>query len=61
MVSTRDNARESGFYVHAALSVYFLVHGTPLAQTRPKGDRTSLAVMRGRAPGGGHEHEEGNA
>src|SRR5580700_4935692 len=29
-----------------AETLYFLVHGTPLAQTRPKGDRTSLAVMR---------------
>ena len=44
-----------------AETLYFLVHGTPLAQTRPKGDRTSLAVMRGRSPGGEHEHEEGNA
>jgi phosphate transport system protein len=44
-----------------AETLYFLVHGTPLAQTRPKGDRTSLAVMRGRPPGGEHEHEEGNA
>jgi len=46
---------------NVAETLYFLVHGTPLAQTRPKGDRTSLAVMRGRPPGGGHEHEEGNA
>jgi phosphate transport system protein len=44
-----------------AETLYFLVHGTPLAQTRPKGDRTSLAVMRGRPPGGEHEHEEENA
>jgi phosphate transport system protein len=44
-----------------AETLYFLVHGTPLAQTRPKGDRTSLAVVRGRPPGGEHEHEEENA
>jgi len=30
-----------------AETLYFLVHGTPLAQTRPKGDRSSLAVVRG--------------
>jgi phosphate transport system protein len=44
-----------------AETLYFLVHGTPLAQTRPKGDRTSLAVVGGRPPGGEHEHEEENA
>jgi len=44
-----------------AETLYFLVHGVPLAQTRPKGDRTSLAVVRGRPPGGEHEHEEENA
>jgi phosphate transport system protein len=44
-----------------AETLYFLVHGIPLAQTRPKGDRTSLAVVRGRPPGGEHEHEEENA
>jgi phosphate transport system protein len=43
-----------------AETLYFLVHGVPLAQTRPKGDRTSLAVVRGRPPGGEHEHEEEN-
>jgi len=41
-----------------AETLYFLVHGIPLAQTRPKGDRTSLAVVRGRPPGGEQEHEE---
>jgi phosphate transport system protein len=44
-----------------AETLYFLVHGIPLAQTRPKGDRTSLAVVRARPPGGEHEHEEENA
>ena len=33
-----------------AETLYFLVHGTPLAQTRPKGDRSSLAVVRGVMP-----------
>ncbi len=28
-----------------AETLYFLVHGTPLAQSRPKGDRSSLAVF----------------
>jgi phosphate transport system protein len=28
-----------------AETLYFLVHGTPLTQTRPKRDRTSLAVL----------------
>jgi phosphate transport system protein len=44
-----------------AETLYFLVHGVPLAQTRPKGDRTSLAVVRGRPPGGEPEHEEEKA
>ncbi len=44
-----------------AETLYFLVHGIPLAQTRPKGDRTSLAVVRGRSPGGEHEQEEESA
>jgi phosphate transport system protein len=44
-----------------AETLYFLVHGIPLAQTRPKGDRTSLAVVRGRPPGGEREHDEENA
>ena len=44
-----------------AETLYFLVHGTPLAQTRPKGDRSSLAVVRGRPRGGDHEHEEEKA
>ncbi|HYM01727.1 MAG TPA: phosphate signaling complex protein PhoU [Stellaceae bacterium] len=30
-----------------AETLYFLVHGTPLAQSRPKGDRSSLAVLMG--------------
>jgi phosphate transport system protein len=30
-----------------AETLYFLVHGTPLAQARPKGDRSIFAVMRG--------------
>ena len=32
---------------NVAETLYFLVHGTPLAQARPKGDRSSLAVVRG--------------
>ncbi|HEV2551457.1 MAG TPA: phosphate signaling complex protein PhoU [Stellaceae bacterium] len=32
---------------NVAETLYFLVHGTPLAQVRPKGDRSSLAVVRG--------------
>jgi phosphate transport system protein len=28
-----------------AETVYFLVHGKPLTQTRPKGDRSSMAVV----------------
>jgi phosphate transport system protein len=35
---------------NVAETLYFLVHGTPLAQVRPKGDRSSLAVVRGRGP-----------
>jgi phosphate transport system protein len=31
---------------NVAETLYFLVHGTPLAQVRPKGDRSSLAVVR---------------
>jgi phosphate transport system protein len=34
-----------------AETLYFLVHGTPLAQVRPKGDRSSLAVVRGASDG----------
>jgi len=30
---------------NVAETLYFLVHGTPLAQVRPKGDRSSLAVV----------------
>jgi phosphate transport system protein len=30
-----------------AETLYFLVHGTPLAQVRPKRDRTSLAIIEG--------------
>jgi phosphate transport system protein len=30
---------------NVAETLYFLVHGTPLAQVRPKGDRSSLAVI----------------
>jgi phosphate transport system protein len=33
---------------HVAETLYFLVHGTALAQARPKGDRSSLAVVGGR-------------
>jgi phosphate transport system protein len=29
-----------------AETVYFLVHGTPLTQARPKGDRSNIAVVR---------------
>jgi phosphate transport system protein len=37
-----------------AETLYFLVHGTPLAQVRPKGDRSSLAVIdAAREPGAG--------
>jgi phosphate transport system protein len=32
---------------NVAETLYFLVHGTPLAQVRPKGDRSSLAVVDG--------------
>jgi phosphate transport system protein len=42
-----------------AETLYFLVHGTPLAQTRPKGDRSSLAVVRGAVPPADHhDHKE---
>jgi phosphate transport system protein len=42
-----------------AETLYFLVHGTPLAQTRPKGDRSSLAVVRGAPPPIEHDdHQE---
>ena len=35
-----------------AEDLYYLVHGTPLAQKRPKGDRPSLVAMQpGREPG----------
>ncbi len=42
-----------------AETVYFLVHGTPLAQVRPKGDRSILGVVSGRPRegGGDHDHE----
>jgi len=33
---------------NVAETLYFLVHGTALAQARPKGDRSSLAVVGGR-------------
>ncbi|HTT78280.1 MAG TPA: phosphate signaling complex protein PhoU [Stellaceae bacterium] len=33
-----------------AEDVYFVVHGTPLTQARPKGDRTSLEAGRGPPP-----------
>jgi phosphate transport system protein len=43
-----------------AETLYFLVHGTPLAQTRPKGDRSSLAVVRGApSPIEHDDHQEG--
>jgi phosphate transport system protein len=32
---------------NVAETLYFLIHGTPLAQTRPKGDRSSLAIVSG--------------
>jgi phosphate transport system protein len=41
-----------------AETLYFLVHGTPLAQTRPKGDRSSLAVMSGAVPIVDNEQEK---
>ena len=40
-----------------AETLYFLVHGRALAQMRPKGDRSSLAVVRG-DEGGDHGGEE---
>jgi phosphate transport system protein len=40
-----------------AETVYFLVNGKPLTQTRPKGDRSSLAVVRlGERPSGEGEN-----
>jgi phosphate transport system protein len=36
-----------------AETLYFLVHGTPLTQTRPKRDRTSLAVLPSESLDGG--------
>ena len=42
---------------NVAETLYFLVHGTPLAQVRPKGDRSSLAVVRGRSPDQPEEDE----
>ncbi len=33
-----------------AETLYFMVHGTPLDQVRPKGDRTSLASAPAPAP-----------
>ena len=41
-----------------AETLYFLVHGTPLAQVRPKGDRSSLAVVRGGQSEMEHGHQE---
>jgi len=38
-----------------AETLYFLVHGTPMTQARPKGDRTSLGVTPGPE---GLEHAE---
>src|SRR5690348_2911823 len=44
---------------NVAETLYFLVHGKPLAQARPKGDRSSLAVVRGGGrPGAGDDEEE---
>jgi phosphate transport system protein len=43
---------------NVAETLYFLVHGTPLAQVRPKGDRSSLAVVRGRGPDQQPEEDE---
>ncbi|MGH6928449.1 MAG: phosphate signaling complex protein PhoU [Dongiaceae bacterium] len=40
-----------------AETIYFLVHGKPLEAVRPKGDKSSFAVVTpatGDAPGGGH-------
>lgn len=42
---------------NVAETLYFLVHGTPLAQARPKGDRTSLAVVRGASSHDDNEEE----
>jgi phosphate transport system protein len=38
-----------------AETLYFLVHGTPLAQVRPKGDRSTLAIVDSEPGGGGSE------
>jgi len=42
---------------NVAETLYFLVHGTPLAQVRPKGDRSSLAVVRGASADQSEEDE----
>jgi phosphate transport system protein len=42
---------------NVAETLYFLVHGTPLAQVRPKGDRSSLAVVRSASPDQPEEDE----
>jgi phosphate transport system protein len=44
-----------------AETLYFLVHGTPLAQARPKGDRSSLAVVSGGPAPLDESHDEENA
>ena len=43
---------------NVAETLYFLVHGTPLAQARPKGDRSSLAIVRGGPPRGEVDDDE---
>jgi len=45
-----DLERVGDHTTNVAETLYFLVHGTPLAQVRPKGDRSSLAVIPGPAP-----------
>ncbi len=39
-----------------AEDVYYVVHGTPLTQARPKGDKTSLEAPRGPPPGTAEAH-----